>query len=164
MVGPHHFQNKEETMKKILILTVIGFASAIAAQAQEVSPVYLEAKTGKIVKGQFTLFNKQLAPMPVTVEVKQLQVNNGKWEFGPIQPGTMVELKDTSAAIAPKSNRTFDYKVRCEKDCMVIFLSGMITGKTKEGVLVKLWLPSSVYLCSDTKDCRVRTKKAAGLP
>jgi hypothetical protein len=152
-------------MKKILLLIAASFIGAVAAQAQEVMPVYAEGKlSAKPAKGQFTVVNKSLQAMPVTVEPHQLQMVDGQPKFGPLDATTQVELKDTSAVIPPKSSRTFDYRVRCEKDCMVTFLSGMVTGKTQQGVQVKLWLMHSAYLCSETKDCRVRIKKAAGLP
>lgn len=150
-------------MKKILILAVLSLIG-VAARCQSISPVYAEGKIGKKpAKGQFTVTNKSIQPMAVTVEPKQLVVVDGKPTFGLLQPGTTVELKDTSAVVPPKSSRTFDYSIRCEQDCMVMLLSGMMAGKTKEGINVKLWIPSSVYLCREQKGCRERTKKAAGL-
>lgn len=151
-------------MKKTLILIAVSVIGAVGAQAQEVMPVYVEGKASpKPLKSQFTVVNKSLQAMPVTVEPHQLQMVNGQPKFGALDASTEVELKDTSAIIPPKSSRTFDYRVHCQSDCMVTFLSGMVTGKTKEGVQVKLWLMHSAYLCSETKDCRVRMKKAAGL-
>lgn len=150
-------------MKTILILAALVLG-AVNAQAQEVTPVYAEGKTGKSIKGQFTVMNKGLTNLPVIVEPKQLQIVDGKATFGTLQPDAKLELKDTSAVIPPRGSRTFDYKLSCTKDCMVMLLSGMTTGKTKEGVMIRLWIPSSVYLCQEQKDCRVRTKKAAGLP
>lgn len=149
-------------MKTILIVVALT-VFAISAQAQEVSPVYAEGKTGKPVKGQFTVINKGLQNLPVSIEPKQLQLVDGKATFGNVQPWAHLELKDSSAVIPPKSSRTFDYKLSCEQECMLMLLSGMVTGKTREGVTVKLWIPSSVYLCNDQKGCRERTKKAAGL-
>jgi len=152
-------------MKRILLLIVaVSFIGVVAAQAQEVMPIYVEGKVSpKPLKGQFTIVNKSLQAMPVTVEPHQLSMVNGQPKFGPVDSTTQIELKDTSAVIPPKSSRTFDYKVRCQNDCMVTFLSGMVTGRTKEGVQVKLWLMHSVYECSEVKDCRVRMKKAANL-
>jgi hypothetical protein len=152
-------------MKKILLLIAASFIGVVAAQAQEVMPIYVEGKVSpKALKGQFTVVNKSLQAMPVTVEPHQLQMVNGQPKFGPLDASTQVELKDTSAVIPPRGSRTFDYKVRCQNDCMVTLLSGMVTGKTKEGVQVKLWLMHSAYLCSEVRDCRVRIKKQAGLP
>ena len=151
-------------LMKILLLAVVSLVG-VAAQAQTVMPVFAEGKAGKHwVKGQFTVMNQGVQPLPVSVEPRQLQIVEGRGAFGMVQPGTEVELKDTSAVIAPRSSRTFDFKIHCETDCMVTFLSGMVTGKTKDGVLVKLWLPSSVFLCTEVKGCRARIKKAAGLP
>ena len=152
-------------MKRILTLAVLSFAGAVTTHSQTVTPIWIEGKTGgKGVHSQFTVINKGITPLPVTVEPRQLQMVDGKPQFGPVQTGTQVELKDTSAVIAPKSNRTFDYRVTCPQDCMVLFMTGFVTGKNKDGVTVKLWIPSSAYLCSETKGCRERTKKAAGLP
>jgi len=153
-------------MKNILVLMLAAISlMGVAAQAQEVMPIYVEGKAGpKPVKGQFTVLNKSLQPMPVTVEPHQLTMVNGQPMFGTLDPTIQVELKDTSAVIPAKGSRTFDYKVTCRGDCMVSFMAGMVTGKTREGVTVKLWLMHSAYLCIDTKDCRVRTKTAAGLP
>lgn len=151
-------------MKKTLVLIAASLILAVVAHAQEVLPVYAEGKaSGKPLRGQFTVLNKSLVAMPVTVEPHQLQMVNGQPKFGPLEPGTQIELKDTSAIIPPKSSRTFDYKVSCGNDCMVTFLSGMVVGKTKDGVQVKLWLMSSAFLCQEPKGCRERIKKAAGL-
>ena len=151
-------------MKKILILAGLMVVSAVTAQAQTVMPLYAEGKAGKWVKGQFAIRNEGITPLPVSVEPRQLQIINGKGAFGALQPGTTVELPDTSAVIPPRGIRSFDFRIHCDNDCMIVFLNGMVTGKTKDGVLVKLWLPSSVYLCNEPKGCRDRTKKAAGLP
>jgi hypothetical protein len=149
---------------KILILVVISLIGMVA-QAQQIAPVYTESKAGKkSFHGQFAVINQGIASMPVIVEPRQLQAVDGKPSFGALLPGTTVVLKDTSAVVSPKSSRTFDYEVHCEKDCVVTFLAGMTTGRTKEGVQIRLWLMSSAFLCSNTaKDCRVRTKKAMGL-
>lgn len=136
---------------------------AVTVHGQEVSPVYAEGKTGKFIKGQFTIINKGVTNLPIVVEPKQLVMVDGKPTFGPLQPGTDLELKDTSAVVSPKSSRTWDYRIRCTKDCLVMFLNGMSTGKTREGVMIRLWIPSSTYLCDVQKGCRERTKKAAGL-
>src|SRR6266851_3976911 len=144
-------------MKKILLLILMSLTIGTIARAQEVMPIYIEGKASpKPLKGQFTVVNKSLQPLLVTVEPHQLQMVNGQPKFGALDPSTQVELKDTSAVIPPKGARTFDYKVRCTNDCMVTFLTGMVTGKTREGVMVKLWLMHSAYLCENTKDCRAR--------
>jgi hypothetical protein len=148
---------------KVLILAAISLIGVVS-HAQQVSPVYAEGKAGKkSMKGQFTVQNLGVAPMPVTIEPRQLVIVDGKGTFGALQDATVV-LKDTSAVVAPRSARTFDYEVNCPKECMVMMLSGMTTGRTREGVTVKLWIPSSVYACVDTaKNCRARIKKEAGL-
>ena len=151
-------------MKKILILVVISMVGVVA-QAQQMAPVYTESKVGKKpFHGQFTVINQGISSMPVVIEPRQLQAVDGKPVFGELLPGTTVVLKDTSAVVGPRSNRTFDYEVRCERTCVVTFLAGMQNGKTKEGVMVRLWLMSSAFLCIDSaKDCRLRTKKTMGL-
>jgi hypothetical protein len=150
-------------MKTFLILAFIGI-TATSVMAQEVSPIYAEGKIGKPVKGQFTVSNKTLQNLQVIIEPKQLVIVDGKSTFASLQPGTEVELKENSAVISPRSSRTFDYKLHCANECLVMFMNGMTTGqKTKEGVLIRLWIPSSVYLCTETKGCRERTKKSAGL-
>src|ERR1700730_14912015 len=116
-------------MKSILILAVLSFTGAIA-NAQSVMPVLLECQT-KGVHSQFTVQNLNLTPMPVGVEARQLQMVDGKATFGALQPGTHLELRDTSGVVAPKSNRTFEYRLSCERDCLVVLLAGMVTGRTK---------------------------------
>lgn len=150
-------------MRTIVIFAMLSFTAA-TAQTQEVTPVFAEGKAGKFVKGQYTVINKGVTNLPVIIEPKQLVMVDGKPTFGPLQPGTEVELKDTSAVISPKSSRTFDYRLRCTQDCLVMFLNGMTTGKTKEGVMIRLWIPSSVFICTDSaKGCRVKIKTEAGL-
>lgn len=149
-------------MRKFLMMLAVSGIGTIAS-AQSISPVYAEAKTGKTVKGQFAVQNLGVSPLPVTIEPRQLQMIDGKPQFGSVLPGVEVVLRDTSAVVSPKSSRTFDYTLKCPTDCMVSFWAGMVTGRTKEGIQVKTWLMSSVYACDKIKGCRERTKKAAGL-
>lgn len=148
---------------KVLLFAVISLVGT-TAWPQNVTPLYVESKTNHYVKGQFAITNLGLSSLPVSVEARQLVVVNGKATFQDVQPGTEIELKNTSAIIPPMGRHIFDYKVRCEKDCLITFLSGMVQGRTKEGIEIKIWLPSHVYLCQEQKGCRLRIKAAAGLP
>lgn len=161
-------------MKRIILMLAISLVGVVA-HAQTVMPLFAEGKTGKHwVKGQFTVQNQTVSPMPVSVEPRLMQVVGGKATFQTLDfNGTrndfergdvQVELKDTSAMIAPRGSRTFDFKVHCDEDCMVTFLNGFITGRNPQGITIKLILPSHVYLCDKPKGCRVRIKAAAGLP
>lgn len=145
---------------KILMLAALIVASAGMANAQQVAPIYSEAKMKHSVKGEFTVVNAGLTSMPVVVEAKELIAGkDGAPGFQALSPDVRVEMKDTSAVIPPKAQRAFEYKIECQRNCAVSFFSGMTTGKSKEGIAIRLWIPSTVYACTDKAvGCRIRTK------
>lgn len=152
-------------MKKILILVIAVIALAVSTKAQEIIPAYNEVKMKKSVKGEFTVRNNGVTPMPVTVEAREVSGKDGKPVFSPISTDIHVELPNNSAVVPPKGQYTFSYKVECPKSCAVAFFSGMMSGKVKDtGIQVKLWIPSVVWACTDSaKGCRVRTKTLLGI-
>lgn len=149
---------------KILVLVVVSLAGAVA-QAQQVVPVFQEAKMKHSVKGSFTIMNNGLVPMPVVVEPKELTSGqDGAPGFKPVSEDVKVELKDTSAVVPPKGQRMFEYKITADRNVAISFFNGMTTGKSKEGIAIRLWIPSTVFSCTDTsKACRVRTKTLLGI-
>jgi hypothetical protein len=151
-------------MKKILILAGLLMAGRVA-QAQQVVPVYAEAKVKHSMKGEWTVVNLGVQPMPVVIEMKEVVAGqNGQPAFQPLSSDIRVELPDTSAIVPPKGQHTFSYRVSCERNCAVSFFNAMMNGKTKDGIAVRLWVPSTVWACTDSaKDCRTRSKKALGI-
>jgi hypothetical protein len=151
---------------KMILVAVLVLGSAVAASAQQVVPVFVEAKMKKQVKGEFTVVNNSISQMPTTIEAKMMvKSDDGQPAFRVPSPDIVVELKDTSSTVAPKGQRTFEYRIVCPHDCAISFFAGMMTGKpVANGVTLRLWIPSTVYVCMDSaKDCRVRTKKALGI-
>lgn len=152
-------------MKKTLVVGAVILAVASVGKAQSVSPLFVEAKNK--IKSQITVQNFGVQPMAVTVEAREMVLIDGKASLQPVGPGVHLELVDTSAVVAPKASRTFDYKVTSDHDTLVVILAGMVNGKPPKdgGVIVKLWMPSSQYLCPQTgeKGCRDRVKKALAL-
>lgn len=156
-------------MRKILIAVAVVLVGTVA-QAQQVIPVISEAKLGKkSYKNTYTVQNNTVSPMPVVVEAKQLIAGpNGQPAFAPLPDDVHVELTgDTSAVIPPKGQHAFDFKVESNRSIAVVFFNGMSTGKSKEGVNIRLWLPSVFYLCTQDdggeKGCRTRTKAKLGI-
>jgi hypothetical protein len=155
----------EETMNKILIVAtlIVGFAGTTSAQT--VLPAISETKMKKSVKGEFFVRNDGLLPMPTVIEAKEITGGqDGKPIFKAPGPDVQIDLRDSSAVIAPKSQRSFEFKITSQRTVALAFFAGMQSGKTKEGVQIRLWIPSVVYACTDSaKDCRLRTKKALGI-
>jgi hypothetical protein len=149
-------------VRKIFAIAVLMLSASVACKAQQISPLYSEGKLK--TKSQFSVTNLGVSNLPVSIEARELKIVEGKIQFIPPTGNVHVQLQDTSAVISPKSTRTFDYKASCDGECMFIIMAGMTTGKSKEGIVVKLWLPTSIYLCTDTaKDCRKRIREKTGL-
>jgi hypothetical protein len=148
-------------MKRILLLVAVLMVGKIT-NAQTISPLFVEGKAK--VKAQFSITNPSVSPMPVSVEAREMVMVDGKAQLVTPTNGVHVELQDTSGIVAPKSTRTFDYKITSDHDALIVLMAGMVNGRSKEGVTIKLWFPHSVYTCTDSaKDCRERVKKSLGM-
>jgi hypothetical protein len=148
---------------KILIAVVLSLMAVAATKAQQVGPLYVEAKNK--IKSQVAIGNLGVTNLIVTLEAREaVKGADGKMQFVSPTSGVKFELQDTSAIIPPKATRTVDYKASCEHDCLLVVMVGMITGHSKEGIQTRLIIPSSVYLCQNSaKDCRPRIKRSLGM-
>lgn len=153
-------------MKRLLIPAMLCWMAVFfinQARAQTVSPLVVECS--KKCDGSFTVSNGSVAALVVTVEPFQVSLApDGHSLFKPLDPGTEVVLNQSSARVGPLSDYTFDYKVRCAtQPCMVGLASGMMVGKTPQGLAIRLVVPHIIYSCDKAKGCRAGTRLAAGL-
>jgi len=90
-------------MKRILLLIAVSCIGAVAAQAQEVMPVFVGGQDqSKPMKGQFTNREQIIAGDARDRGAAPIAMVNGQPKFGALDASTQVELKDTSAVIPPK--------------------------------------------------------------
>jgi len=156
-------------MKRIflfVILELLGFA--IAASAQQISPLIAEGGKGK-ARGEFTVTNNGVQPMITTVEAQSFMLTaEGKSVFLPLDQNVYVKIDQSSFKVGPRQTHIVSYEVQClkEQPCLVALLPRMVTGiHTAEGIQIGIVIPHSVYLCTDrAKGCRAKARLAAGIP
>ncbi len=151
-------------MKKILALLLLQFSFfGLAVSAQTVSPIIVEC--AKKCRGEFSITNNGLTPLAVTVEARSFSLDTlGHGTNRPLDPGVELKLEEGSARISPKGTHTFGYQLKCSvPPCSVALLSSMAVGHTAEGILVRVQLAHTVYICEKQKDCRKKVRAAAGV-
>lgn len=149
---------------KIKILILIAALASPALFAQTISPVIVEC--GRKCSGQFTVTNNGIEPLAVVVEPFSFSLDkeSGNSLFRPLDKTVEVELNDMSAKIGPRSDHTFDYKMKCgAPPCLVTLATSMVVGHTQEGMAIRVVLPHVVYQCDKAKACRANARKDAGL-
>jgi hypothetical protein len=151
-------------MKRLLSLLLLQFSFlGLAVSAQTVSPIIVEC--GKKCRGEFSITNNGLTPLAVTVEARSFGLDTlGHATNRPLDPGVELKLDEGSARISPKGTHTFGYQLKCSvPPCSVALLSSMVVSHTAEGILVRVQLAHTVYICEKQKDCRKKVRAAAGV-
>jgi hypothetical protein len=125
------------------------------AAGQTISPVITEC--GLKCSGEFKVTNNSVKPTIVVLNTFSFKVVDNKPVQLPLDTGTKVELDATSTRLSPLSDHVFSYKILCDQEpCMTQIIAGFPAGKTKDGSLVMIRLPHSIYSCKKQKDCRKR--------
>jgi hypothetical protein len=151
-------------MKRVLSLLLLQFSFfGLVVSAQTVSPIIVEC--GKKCRGEFSITNNGLTPLAVTVEARSFSLDTlGHATNRPLDPGVDLKLEEGSARISPKGTHAFGYQLKCSvPPCSVALLSSMVVGHTAEGILVRVQLAHTVYICEKQKDCRKKVRLAAGV-
>jgi hypothetical protein len=151
-------------MKRILSLLLLQFSFfGMAVSAQTVSPIIVEC--GKKCRGEFSITNNGLTPLAVTVEARSFSMDTlGHATNRPLDSAVDLHLDEGSARVSPKGTHTFTYQLKCSvRPCSVALLSSMVVGRTAEGILVRVQLAHTVYMCENQKNCRKEVRAAAGV-
>jgi hypothetical protein len=145
----------------LLLLQIMLFGPTVSAQT--VSPIIVEC--GKKCRGEFSITNNGLKPLAVSVEARSFSLDiQGRATNRPLDPGVDLQLAEGSARISPKATHSFGYQLKCSvHPCLVALLSSMVVGHTPEGILVRVQLAQTVYVCEKQKDCRKKVRAAAGV-
>jgi hypothetical protein len=145
----------------LLLLQILFFGLTVSAQT--VSPIIVEC--GKKCRGEFSITNNGLKPLAVSVEARSFSLDiQGRAKNRPLDPGIDLQLAEGSARISPKGTHSFGYQLKCSvPPCLVALLSSMVVGHTPEGILVRVQLAQTVYVCKKQKDCRKKVRAAAGV-
>lgn len=153
-------------MKRIAFWILIELLALVGASAQSLSPIIGEGGKGKL-KGSFQIGNTEVIPMVTTVDVRSATfAKDGSVTYRALDEDVTVQLKETSAKIGPRQSHVFYYSVECRNPhaCVVIFLPSSTFGRAANGMQVRVVLPHSVYLCSDSaRGCRARVRSEAGI-
>jgi hypothetical protein len=143
-----------------LFLGLIAFLLlAEAAPAQQVSPVMSEC-SGKRCSGQFTATNLNPIPAVVTVQAVSFKPGQGNQE---LDPKIHFELRDMAARLGPKGQHTFYWKAECDElPCYFAIYASFSPAKQDKkstGLFMTICLPTTVWMCERSKDCRLNTRK-----
>lgn len=134
-------------MKTISLLAVLLMTTGVA-HAQSIAPVISEfnIKPGKTAKGSFQIQNAALVPLMFVVEANDFVLDHDGRRTQPLKPSEHVEIFSSSGRLGPKEIRTIEFKVTCDSACNIKFRTGMVIGRTAQGLLVKIWLDHIAYL------------------
>lgn len=150
---------------KVFLAVLFSFF-AVAAHAQSISPINAEAGRGK-VRGSFTVGNPEIVGMTTTVSVRSASFNaDGSVAYRPLDSDVTVDIAETSAKIGPRQQHVFYFTAECRnpKSCVVIFLPSSTYGRAVNGMQIRIVLPFTTYICSDTAhDCRKRIRTESGI-
>lgn len=122
------------------------------------------AECGKKCQGEFSITNNGFTPLAVTVEARSFSLDNlGHAINRSLDPTVDLKLEEGSARIPPKGTHTFGYQLKCMVEtCSVALLSSMVVGRTPQGILVRVQLAHTIYVCEKQKNCRKKVRAAAG--
>jgi hypothetical protein len=144
---------------KTRIIAAIILSSITAVAQVGVSP--LKAEFGKKASAQMTVSNGSLSPIAVTLEAKTLTMgSDGHLTLSDLDPAVVkVKLHETSARLAAKSSRTFDYDIKCNRCAVVISAAAAPIQKLKVdgdamGARVVLRYGMTNFVCPSVKGCR----------
>lgn len=148
--------------QKLLVLFLL-FASAAHAQTIAPPTAEISTKPGKISRGSFQIQNNALQPVAFTAEYYSVAFDPRGPHYQPVDASVTVELSQSSGRLGPKEIHRIDYKISCRVlPCAVAIKVGMVTGRTKDGMQVRIILPHFVYL-AQSKRPRQDILTAAGL-
>jgi|ERR1700722_2909491 hypothetical protein len=151
-------------MKRLLSLLLLQFSFlGLVVSAQTVSPIIVEC--GKKCRGEFSITNNGLTALAVTVEARSFSLDTlGHATNRPLDPSVELKLEEGSARISPKGTHIFGYQLKCSAPpCSVTILSSMVAGHTAEGILVRVQVAHTIYVCEKQKNCRKTVRAAAGV-
>ena len=151
-------------MNKVLSLVFVQFLFfGLTVSAQTISPIIVEC--GKKCRGEFSITNNGLTALAVTVEARSFSLDTlGHATNRPLDPSVELKLEEGSARISPKGTHIFGYQLKCSAPpCSVTILSSMVAGHTAEGILVRVQVAHTIYVCEKQKNCRKTVRAAAGV-
>jgi len=151
-------------MKRALSLLLLQFLFfGLGVSAQTVSPMVVEC--GKKCRGEFSITNNGLTPLAVTIEARSFSLDTlGRATNRPLDPTVDLKLEEGSARVAPKGTHIFAYQLKCSAPpCSVALLSSMVAGHTANGVIVRVQLAHTIYVCEKQKNCRKNVRAMAGV-
>lgn len=147
------------------IFAVIGLLMSVGSlPGQTLSPLISEfsIKPNKTAHGSFKIQNNGLLPVAFTVEADDFIFDKYGRHVQPLTAAEHVVVSPSSGRLGPKEIREVEFKIVCDTRCNILFRAGMVTGRTAQGMLVKVWLDHVAYL-SQSKHPRQDAMVAAGL-
>jgi hypothetical protein len=136
-------------MRKIFFALLVMFgAGSLPLHGQTIGPVISEfnIKAGKTARGSFKVQNNSLTPIAFTVEADAFTLDKYGRHVQPLTASEHVVMSPSSGRLGPKEIREIEFTIVCESACNIIFRTGMVTGRTPQGLQVKLWLDHVAYL------------------
>src|SRR6266404_3757865 len=131
-------------MKKIVWFALFDlFLFTLAANAQTLTPLVSEfnVRAGKTARGSFKIQNNSLTPVAFTIEADDFTLDRYGRHIQPLTSAEHVALSPSSGRLGPKEIREIEFKITCDTPrCEIVFRTAMVTGKTSQGLLVKVWL------------------------
>lgn len=148
------------TWKNMAVIPLL-LLECTTARAQRISPPISECSHK--CNGSFTVANPGLTPFVSTITYANFEPTvNGKGRALPLT--AVVRIDSTSARVSPRGEHTFSYSIQCEVlPCAVRFMASQVTGRTTDGLQVKISIPHVVYICDRKKFCRDGMLTAAGV-
>jgi hypothetical protein len=145
-------------MRAILAM-IFGLLACGAALGQGISPVMSECG-GKRCTGQFTATNLNPVPAVVTVQAVSFKPGTGNEA---LDPKIHFELRDMAARLGPKGSHTFYWTAQCDElPCYFAIYASFSAKQDKPsatGMFMTICLPTTVWMCEKSKDCRVNIRK-----
>lgn len=146
-----------------VILMILILSGAGVVKSQTVAPLTTEYGKGRAA-GSFSLRNDSLQPIFVTVEPQSFSLDKNGQHITKLNPDVHVTLSESSFRIPPRSTEVVNYKIKTDSTPQMLLLAaGMTIGHTSEGIAVRVWLPTAIYICDRAKDCRKNSLDRAGL-
>jgi hypothetical protein len=150
-------------LKHFFATLLLSLCLCPVAKNQTVFPLTAEYGKGKAA-GSFAVRNDGLQPIFVTVEPQSFTLDKNGQHVSKLSPDVHVTLSETSFRIPPRSTEVVNYKIKTDSTPQMLLLAaGMTIGHTSEGIAVRVWLPTALYICDKAKDCRKNSLDRAGL-
>ena len=152
-------------MKKLLWFAALDLCLlTLATCAQGISPLVSEfnVKPGKAAHGSFYVQSNLLTPVAYVVEANKLVLDKTGRHVEPLSPSERITISSVSGRLGPKEVHEVDFTIVCDSACNILFRTAMVTGKTSNGFLTKVWLDHAVYI-AQSKHPRQDALLAAGV-